>query len=58
LLLTTIQDNQTIIIISIADDDRNLEEVRKKIKFTPDYKASEPVFWRVFKELANERIMD
>jgi hypothetical protein len=31
-----------------------LEGDRKKIKFTPDYKASEPVFWRVFKELANE----
>jgi translation elongation factor EF-G len=25
-----------------------------KIKFTPDYEANEPVFWRVFKELANE----
>jgi hypothetical protein len=25
----------------------------KKIKFTPDFEASEPVFWRVFKELAN-----
>jgi hypothetical protein len=23
------------------------------INFSPDYKASEPVFWRVFKELAN-----
>jgi hypothetical protein len=23
------------------------------INFTPDYKASEPVFWRIFKELAN-----
>jgi hypothetical protein len=31
-----------------------LEEDRKKIKFTPDYEANEPVFWRVFKELANE----
>jgi hypothetical protein len=29
-------------------------EPNKEIKFTPDYKASEPVFWRVFKELANE----
>jgi hypothetical protein len=29
-------------------------EPREKIKFTPDYKANEPVFWRVFKELANE----
>jgi hypothetical protein len=26
----------------------------KEIKFTPDYKASEPAFWRIFKELANE----
>jgi hypothetical protein len=31
-----------------------LEEDRKKIKFTPDYEANEPVFWRAFKELANE----
>ena len=29
-------------------------EPEKKIKFTPDYEANEPVFWRVFKELANE----
>jgi hypothetical protein len=26
----------------------------EEIKFTPDYEANEPVFWRVFKELANE----
>jgi hypothetical protein len=26
----------------------------KEIKFTPDFEASEPVFWRVFKELANQ----
>ena len=26
----------------------------KEIKFTPDYEANEPVFWRVFKELTNE----
>ena len=25
----------------------------KEIKFTPDYKASEPVFWHVFKELSD-----
>jgi hypothetical protein len=24
-----------------------------EIKFTPDYEANEPVFWRVFKEIAN-----
>ena len=24
-----------------------------EIKFTPDFDASEPIFWRVFKELAN-----
>jgi hypothetical protein len=23
------------------------------IKFTPDYKAREPIFWQVFKELSN-----
>ena len=26
----------------------------EEIKFTPDYEANEPVFWRVFKGLANE----
>ena len=26
----------------------------EEIKFTPDYEANEPVFWHVFKELANE----
>jgi hypothetical protein len=25
----------------------------KEIKFTPDYKAREPIFWQVFKELSN-----
>jgi hypothetical protein len=34
-------------------DSSNLEP-EEKIKCTPDYEASEPVFWRVFKELANE----
>ena len=34
-------------------DGSNLEP-EKKIKFTPDFNASEPVFWRVFKELANQ----
>jgi hypothetical protein len=34
-------------------DSSNLEP-EEKIKFTPDYEASEPVFWCVFKELANE----
>jgi hypothetical protein len=34
-------------------DSSNLEPT-KEIKFTPDYEANEPVFWRVFKELANE----
>ncbi|MFL6364894.1 MAG: hypothetical protein ACJ71P_15145 [Nitrososphaeraceae archaeon] len=24
-----------------------------EIKFTPDYEAGEPIFWRVFKELAS-----
>ncbi len=26
----------------------------EEIKFTPDYKTGEPVFWRVFEELAND----
>jgi hypothetical protein len=29
------------------------EEIGQEIKFTPDYKANEPVFWRIFKELSN-----
>ena len=37
----------------LSADTTNLEP-EKKIKFTPDYEASEPIFWRVFKELANE----
>jgi hypothetical protein len=28
-------------------------EPNQEIKFTPDYKANEPVFWHVFKELAD-----
>ena len=28
-------------------------EEQEGIKFTPDFKANEPVFWHVFKELAN-----
>jgi hypothetical protein len=28
------------------------EEKRQEIKFTPDYKASEPIFWHAFKELS------
>jgi hypothetical protein len=34
--------------------DNSSLEPNEKIKFTPDYKASEPIFWHVFKELANE----
>ena len=29
-------------------------DVHIMIKFTPDYEASGPTFWRVLKELANE----
>jgi hypothetical protein len=28
-------------------------EPNEDLKFTPDYEANEPTFWRVFKELAN-----
>jgi hypothetical protein len=35
-------------------DNTSLEPPEKKIKFTPDFKASEPVFWHVFKELSND----
>jgi hypothetical protein len=36
-------------------DNSSLEPSGKqKIKFTPDFEANEPIFWRVFKELANE----
>jgi hypothetical protein len=31
-----------------------LEPRKEEIKFTPDFEGGEPVFWRVFKELANE----
>ena len=27
-------------------------EPNEDIKFTPDYKANEPIFWRIFKELS------
>jgi hypothetical protein len=30
-----------------------LEPKRQEIKFTPDYEAGEPIFLRVFEELAN-----
>ena len=26
----------------------------KEIKFTPDYKANEPIFWRVFNDLSKD----
>jgi hypothetical protein len=32
----------------------------KEIKFTPDFKTSEPIFWRVFKDLSknnNDRLV-
>ena len=32
-------------------------EQEKKIKFTPDLKASEPTFWRVFKDLNNNGLV-
>ena len=35
-------------------DSSNSEQPEKNIKFTPDFEANEPVFWRVFKELANQ----
>ena len=28
-----------------------MEPREEEIKFTPDYEAGEPIFWRVFKEL-------
>ena len=35
-------------------DNSSLERSGKqKLKFTPDFEASEPVFWRVFREIAN-----
>ena len=33
-------------------------EPREEIKFTPDYEASEPVFWTVFRDLSRTMIMD
>jgi hypothetical protein len=31
-----------------------LKEEEKEIRFTPDYEAGEPIFWRVFEELSND----
>jgi hypothetical protein len=31
-----------------------LEPREEEIKFTPDYEAGEPIFWRIFEELAND----
>jgi hypothetical protein len=31
-----------------------LEPREEEIKFTPDYEAGEPIFWRVFEELSND----
>jgi hypothetical protein len=35
-----------------------LEPREEEIKFTPDYEAGEPIFWRVFKELASNGLVD
>ena len=32
----------------------SMEPREEEIKFTPDFKASEPVFWHVFEELLND----
>ena len=32
----------------------NLESKKQEIKFTPDYKAGEPIFRRIFEELAKD----
>jgi hypothetical protein len=49
-----IQAYQTIIIpyLNIDLSLERKEEKGQEIKFTPDYKASEPIFWRVFEELS------
>ena len=51
----TIQAYQTIIVPSLNIDlilEPRKEEKEQEIKFTPDYKASEPIFWHAFKELS------
>ena len=41
--------------LSNNHDDSNIDQKPKKeIKFTPDYEAGEPIFWRVFGELSND----
>jgi hypothetical protein len=35
-------------------DVESTKEVKKKIKFTPDYEAGKPIFLHVFEELSNE----
>ena len=37
----------------LSSIDSSSLEAEKKIKFTPDFDASEPTFWGIFKELAN-----
>jgi hypothetical protein len=49
-----------MIIISLpsADLDAGSEPKKLKIKFTPDYHAKEPAFWRVIDELSNDGLVD
>ena len=35
------------------DTDATQREEAARIKFTPDFEAGAPIFWRVFEELAN-----
>ena len=52
MLLTTIQDYQTLIIISLLNYDHSLEP--NEIKFTPYYEAGKPIFLHVFEDLSNQ----
>ena len=47
--------NLQTIIICLSYDDLILES--KEIKFTPDYKASEPIFWYAFRDLSKNGLV-
>ena len=46
--------SNTSYLLPVDSSGLESREEGKKIKFTPGFKANEPTFWHVFKELANE----
>ena len=39
-----------------SDNDATQQEGAVEIKFTPNYKAGEPIFWRVFDKLSKDNV--